>query len=66
MIVISVWYLPILVSFHKPFIVFSLPCPAKDVSDRAALVDSQGQPTTVLLVVHEEFETSIVIGRGSG
>ncbi|RMC15426.1 hypothetical protein DUI87_07617 [Hirundo rustica rustica] len=41
--------------------------PAEKVSsfDRVALVASQGQPTTVLLVVHEEFETRIVIRRES-
>ena len=30
--------LPVLISTHEPFVIFSLPCPAEEGSDRAALV----------------------------
>ena len=30
--------LPVLISTHEPFVTFSLPCPAEEGSDRAALV----------------------------
>ena len=30
--------LPVLISTHKLFVIFSLPCPAEEGSDRAALV----------------------------
>ena len=38
MTVIGEWSLPVVISIHEPFIIFSLPCPAEEGSDRVALV----------------------------
>jgi len=36
--VIAEWSLPVLILTHESFVIFSLPCPAEEVSDRVALV----------------------------
>ena len=38
MAVIGEWSLPVLISIHEVFVIFLLPCPVKEGSDRVALV----------------------------
>lgn len=52
MTVAGEWFPPALSFTHELFIVVSLPCPAEERSDKAALVGNQGQtPTTTYLNV---------------